>query len=43
MPHQFTSEAEIVEAAKGPNPEITLNPTDEVYRDSVVGDNFVNH
>jgi hypothetical protein len=34
-PHQFTSEAEILAAAKAG--EITLIPTDEVYRDSVVG------
>jgi hypothetical protein len=36
-PHQFTSEEEIEEAAAGPNPEITLVETDEVYRCSVVG------
>jgi hypothetical protein len=36
-PHQFTSEEEIEAAAAGPNPEITLVETDEVYRCSVVG------
>lgn len=36
-PHQFTSEEEILAAAAGPNPEITLVVTDEVYRCSVVG------
>ena len=36
-PHQFVSEEEIEEAAAGPNPEITLVETDEVYRCSVVG------
>jgi hypothetical protein len=36
-PHQFVSEAEVLAAAAGPNPEITLVPTDEVYRCSVVG------
>jgi hypothetical protein len=36
-PHQFVSEEEIEEAAGGPNPEITLVETDEVYRCSVVG------
>jgi hypothetical protein len=36
-PHQFFSEEEILEAASGPNPEITLVETDEVYRCSVVG------
>jgi uncharacterized protein (TIGR03118 family) len=34
-PHQFTSEADILAAAQ--SVEITLNPTNEVYRDSVVG------
>jgi hypothetical protein len=34
-PHQFTSEADILAAAKAG--EITLLPTDEIYRDSVVG------
>jgi len=36
-PHQFLSEEEIEEAATGPNPEINLIETDEVYRCSVVG------
>ena len=34
-PHQFASEADILAAAKAG--EITLIPTNEVYRDSVVG------
>jgi hypothetical protein len=36
-PHQFVSEDEILAAAGGANPEITLVVTDEVYRCSVVG------
>jgi hypothetical protein len=36
-PHQFCSEEEIDAAASGPNPEIRLDETDEVYRCSVVG------
>jgi hypothetical protein len=36
-PHQFASEEEIEAAAAGPDPEITLVETDEVYRCSVVG------
>ena len=36
-PRQFVSDEEIEAAAEGPNPEITLVPTDEVYRCSVVG------
>ena len=36
-PHQFTSEDEVLAAASGPNPEINLVPTDEVYRCSIVG------
>ena len=36
-PHQFFSDDEIEAAASGANPEITLVPTDEVYRCSVVG------
>jgi hypothetical protein len=36
-PHQFVSEEQIEAAAAGPNPEITLVETDEVYRCSVVG------
>jgi len=36
-PQQFFSEEEIEAAAAGPNPKITLDETDEVYRCSVVG------
>jgi hypothetical protein len=36
-PHQFTSDEEVLAAAAGTNPEITIVPTDEVYRCSVVG------
>ena len=36
-PHQFTSEDQVLAAAAGPHPEITLVPTDEVYRCSIVG------
>jgi hypothetical protein len=36
--HQFVSDEEIDEAAAGPNPEITLVVTDEVYRCAVVGE-----
>ena len=36
-PHQFTSDTDIDAAAEGPNPEITLVDTHEVYRCSVVG------
>ena len=36
-PRQFTSEDEVLAAASGANPEITLVPTDEVYRCSIVG------
>ena len=36
-PHQFVSEAQILAAAAGAHPEITLVSTDEVYRCSVVG------
>ena len=36
-PRQLTSDTEIETAASGANPEITLVPTDEVYRCSVVG------
>jgi hypothetical protein len=36
-PHQFVSDEEVEAAAAGPNPEITLVVTDEVYRCSVVG------
>jgi hypothetical protein len=36
-PHQFVSDEQVDAAAAGPNPEITLVETDEVYRCSVVG------
>ena len=36
-PRQFVSEDEVLAAASGPNPEITLVPTDEVYRCSMFG------
>ena len=36
-PHQFTSDEEVLAAAAGPNPEITIVTTEEVYRCSVVG------
>ena len=36
-PHQFFSDDEVLAAAAGANPEITLDVTDEVYRCSVVG------
>ena len=36
-PHQFESEDELLAAAAGADPEITLVPTDEVYRCSIVG------
>jgi len=36
-PHQFLSDVEVLAAAAGPNPEITIVVTDEVYRCSVVG------
>ena len=36
-PHQFVSEDEVLAAAAGPDPEITIVVTDEVYRCSVVG------
>ena len=36
-PHQFFSDNEVLAAASGPNPEITLDVTDEVYRCAVVG------
>jgi hypothetical protein len=35
-PRQFTSEDDVLAAADGPDPEITLVPTDEVYRCSIV-------
>lgn len=36
-PHQFFSDNDILAAASGPNPEITLDITNEIYRCSVVG------
>jgi hypothetical protein len=36
-PHQFFSDEEVLAAASGANPQITLVVTDEVYRCSVVG------
>jgi hypothetical protein len=36
-PHQLVSEAQVLAAATGAHPEITLVETDEVYRCSVVG------
>src|SRR5262245_34906122 len=36
-PHQFTSDEEVLAAAEGANPEITIVSTDEMYRCSVVG------
>jgi len=36
-PHQFFSDEEVLAAAAGSNPEITIVVTDEVYRCSVVG------
>jgi hypothetical protein len=36
-PHQFVSEAQVLAAAAGAHPQITLVSTDEVYRCSVVG------
>ena len=36
-PHQFVSDVDVLAAAAGPNPEITIVVTDEVYRCSVVG------
>jgi hypothetical protein len=36
-PHQFGSEEQVLAAAAGPQPEITLVETDEVYRCSVIG------
>jgi len=36
-PHQFVSEDQVLAAASGPHPEITLVSTDEVYRCSIVG------
>ena len=36
-PHQFFSDNQVNDAAAGPNPEITLVATNEIYRCSVVG------
>jgi hypothetical protein len=36
-PHQFVSDEQVLAAAAGPNPEITIVETGEVYRCSVVG------
>ncbi len=36
-PHQFTSDDQVLAAAAAANPEITIVPTDEMYRCSVVG------
>jgi len=36
-PHQFTSDTDVLAAAAGPHPQITIVPTDEVYRCAVVG------
>jgi len=36
-PRQLYSDDEVLAAAAGPNPEITLNMTDEVYWCPVVG------
>ena len=36
-PHQFVSQAQVLAAAAGADPAITLVETDEVYRCSVVG------
>jgi hypothetical protein len=36
-PHQFFSDEEVSDAASGPNPEITLVNTGEIYRCSVIG------
>ena len=36
-PHQFLSDTDVLAAAAGPHPEITIVVTDEMYRCSVVG------
>jgi hypothetical protein len=36
-PHQFFSDDEVLDAASGSNPEITLVNTGEIYRCSVIG------
>jgi hypothetical protein len=38
-PRQFFSDTEVLAAAAGPRPEITIVVTDEMYRCSVVGHN----
>lgn len=35
-PYQFTSDNDILPAASGPNPQITLVPTTEIYRCAIV-------
>ncbi len=35
-PHQFLSDNDILPAASGPNPEITLVPTNEIYRCDII-------
>jgi hypothetical protein len=35
-PHQFLSDTDVESAAAGPNPEITLVPTNEVYRCDII-------
>ena len=35
-PHQFTSDNDILPASMGTNPEITLVPTNEIYRCNIV-------
>ncbi|MDB5287365.1 MAG: hypothetical protein JWR05_2314 [Mucilaginibacter sp.] len=35
-PHQFLTDNDILPAAAGPNPEITLVPTNEIYRCAIV-------
>jgi len=36
-PHQFVSDDQVLAAASGPNPEITLVNTGEIYRCAVIG------
>jgi hypothetical protein len=36
-PHQFTSDEQVLDAASGNNPEITLVNTGEIYRCAVIG------
>jgi hypothetical protein len=35
-PHQFLSDNDILPAAAGPNPEISLVPTNEIYRCAII-------